>query len=263
MINGQQSYNQRHHAFLSEAVVSHGPPTLLGRFFLHTARFAEERGITLKFCQPEELAFVNRQNRDNWMPLAPMYDPSFNKLNERNYIGLLGFTQNGKIVTANAVRLYDWQDTNFEMEAKSLRFMYDAPKVSKLPTEYCEVSAPSAGQIRGLAAFSGAAWVHPDMRGCGLGHLLPLATKVLAVTRWQPHTIMGVMSNAVHSAGFAQPFGFDHAEFEILWHNSPLGTLRLALLWTDCNHVIEEARQRIEPSAPKVDFAIRHGHASH
>lgn len=263
MINGQQSYNQRHHAFLSEAVVSHGPPTLLGRFFLHTARFAEERGITLKFCQPEELAFVNRQNRDNWMPLVPMYDPSFNKLDKTNYIGFIGENRNGEIVTANAVRLYDWRRSNFRNEATSLRLMYDSPVVSKQPNERCTVDTLAGELVSGRAAFSGAAWVHPAFRGRGLGCMLPLVAKALALTKWWPDTVFGMMSSTVHDAGFAQPFGFDNSEFEVLWTNSPLGNLRLALLWTDRNNVLNNVRSCLENSRPQVNRIVMRGNARH
>ena len=36
-------------AFLSGIVVNHGPPNLLGRFFLHAAQAATDQGVTLEW----------------------------------------------------------------------------------------------------------------------------------------------------------------------------------------------------------------------
>jgi hypothetical protein len=263
MIAELQSHSHDQHTFLSETIICHGPSTLLGRFFLKTALFAKERDINLSLCQPEELYFVNQKNRESWMPLVPMYDPSFNKLDNENYIGLLGRTERGEIVTANAVRLYDWTTTNFLEEATSLRLMYDAPVVSKQPGESCKVNTPSAGFVRGRAAFSGAAWVHPNFRGRGLGHMLPLTIKALALTKWWPDTVFGMMSSKVHEAGFAEPFGFGNSELEIVWKSSSLGDLRLALLWTDREHILSDVRTRLDESLPQIDRGILGGNSRH
>jgi hypothetical protein len=46
----------------------------LGRFFLEADRAARDRGVFLSFRPLHGLVAVNRENRDSWRPLIPIFD---------------------------------------------------------------------------------------------------------------------------------------------------------------------------------------------
>ncbi len=155
--------------FLNRLILPAPVDGVLADYFLAAAEAIAERGITLDFGSAEELLKTNTDNRDSWNPLVPMYDFRVNALDASNLIVVLGRDATGKVVTANAIRRYDWKNTHFITEASSLRLMYDEPETMKRLNEECLISAANAHVVTGQTAFSGAAWVHPDWRHAGLG----------------------------------------------------------------------------------------------
>ena len=93
--------------FLDAARVLHGPAHIIGRVFLKAEQALRERGITLSFATFEDLAEVNRLNRETWSPLVPLFDPDWGDLNERNSFCLLGRDSRGDVVASQGGRLYE------------------------------------------------------------------------------------------------------------------------------------------------------------
>jgi hypothetical protein len=243
-------------SILNDIVVERGPLDVLGPFFLHTEIETRRRGIVLEFCGPDDLVSANAENRDSWLPLVPMFNPRYGVINEHNAFSILGRNARGEVVTANSIVRYDWDNTDFVAEATSLRLFYADPERMKQRGEACNITSGKARCITGQAAFSGGAWVRPDCRGLGLSEYLPRFIKAYAAARWELDCIFGMMAEAVQQRGFAPRFGYDHIDWEARWLNSIVGTLRLAILWTDVDYLATDLRSTLARAAAQVDGEV-------
>lgn len=200
-------------------------------------------------ARAEDLLEANQGNRDSWMPLVPMFDTNYNRLDDNNFVAIVGFNCAGEVVTANAARLYDWRCHDLVFAAHTLSLMYDNPKRAR-PGEYCNMPIPAAHQITGRVAFTGAAWVRDDHRGLGLGNLLPFTVKLLSRTRWDPDVTFGLMHTEIFRSGFAPRFGFENARAGVYWGGGVHGDAAMALAWCRNDHIIAHAERLLADSAP-------------
>jgi hypothetical protein len=242
--------------FLRNLTLKHVPHRDLARYVLFAVDAVFACGVTLQFADAGTIKAANAANRASWNPLVPMFDPDVNDLDESNIVGLIGRDPTGTIVTANAIRLYDWRSSNYVREAQSLKLMYRDPISSALEGESCSIASDGASSISGRCAFSGAAWVHPDYRHLGLGQVLPVFIKVLGTCEWLPDIVFGMMSENVYRRGFSTRFGFDHEAGQATWSNSSNGTLRLAILWTSIDSVAKHAGKQLLAAAPQIDTRV-------
>ena len=135
--------------FLDAARVLHGPAHIIGRVFLKAEQALRERGVTLSFATFEELAEANRLNWETWRPLVPLFDPDWCDLNERNSFCLLGRDSRGDVVASQGGRLYEWHNTNFFEEARTMRLFYTDTDRPPPPTESVVITAERSKQISG------------------------------------------------------------------------------------------------------------------
>ena len=98
--------------------------------------------------------------------------------------------------------------------------------------------------------------MRPDFRGRGLSETLPRFAKAYALTQWDPDWITSLMTEATHSRGFAERFGYNHIDWEVRWINSRLGDLRCAVLWMEAAHLIEDLSGYLSRFAPQVDSVV-------
>ena len=159
-------------------------------------------------------------------------------------------------MTANSIIKYDWPETDFVEEATSLRLFYADPQCMQQPGEQCIITSSRARCIRGRAAFSGAAWVRADYRGLGLSEFLPRLIKAYAASQWSLDCIFGMMAEAVEKRGLAPRFGYDNIDWEARWLNSVVGTLRLAILWTDVDYLMRDLGSVLAGAAAQIDGEV-------
>lgn len=234
--------SSRSSTLFDHITVQHGPAPLLGRFLLKAEDAARRRGLRLAFAGMHELLALNVANRDSWLPLFPLFDPTFNELTHDNAFCVLGYNQQGEPVAAQAGRLYQWADTNLHSEATSLRMFYADPERYKNPNEYCEVSALAARGVAGRVVFSGAAWYRKDYRGRQLVEILPRLSRAYAHARWNTDCTITMMTEAVVKAGVFPRNGYHNIEWDVLLSGSRLGDLRLALQWSKRQEMLEDLR---------------------
>jgi hypothetical protein len=244
------------YGFLNDITVEHGPIDLLGRFFLKAEQAARRRGVFLSFDTFENLLETNERNRASWRPLIPVFNPKNGGLTAENSFCILGRSSEGEVVAAHAGRLYSWPDTTYYDEATAFRLFYTDPDNMKCPGEECEITAQSTRDISGNVVFSGAAWYRPDYRGRHLSAILPRVGKAYALTRWNPDAIVSMMVEDVYARGFAPRFGYNNVDWEILMRNSALGNVRLAFIWMNTQHLIEEVSRFSTQLPAEIDSRV-------
>jgi hypothetical protein len=211
--------------------VQHGPVDVIRRFLRLGEQEVLRRGISLSFATFDELLAVNEQNRDSWKPLVGVFDPRLTMLEPASAYCILGRNKLGEVVSTQAARFYDWRQTNFHDEAKSLRFIYKKPEQDKRPGEGVEVTANEAKGLGGRVVFSGAGWYRHDHRNTGLSTVLPRVSRACTLALWDPDYVLTLMAEPVLRGGFAQRGGFTHSSSGIRWTNSALGDIDLVLVW--------------------------------
>ena len=242
--------------FLSQVTIDYGPADLLGRLFLRWDTDLRKRGITVTFEPVERLLEVNRQNRDSWRPLFPVFDTDAGGFSEDNGFCLLGRNAEGRIIAAQAARLYKLTKGTFKDETESLRLFYTDPEKLKQPGETCVVSAKSADRFDGRIVFSGAVWYHPEYRRQGLTSILPRLTKAYALTKWYTDVIVSFMAEDVVKGGTAERAGYAHVEWDVIMKNSMLGDLRLAFIWSNAAELIDYFASYLGETNSEVDPII-------
>jgi hypothetical protein len=247
--------------FLDRLEVRYGPVAMLGRFFLRAAAELRERGLTLWWGSMEELLRTNEANRDSWRGLVQVFDHRYFTATREICFCIFARDGRGRIVGTHAARLFDWTGTTFHDEATSLRLFYSDPEAMRRPGETCEVTAPLARRVTGLTIFSGAAWYHPDYRGCGLSGILPRIGKACALTRWPADRIVSFMLADVHARGFAPRFGYDTIDWSIIGRNSPLGNHHSAFLSVTRESSLRHIAQLLGDRRPQVDGEVLRRHA--
>lgn len=243
--------------WLEDLTVEHGPVDLFGRFFLKADTALRQRGISLSFGTFDELLETNQRNRDSWLALAPTFSREFATFDPATSGCLIGRNSTGDVVLTHATRFYDWQDTNFHEQAENMRLWYDDPDTSKLPGEYCRVTAPSAKSLNGRIAFSGAVWYRPDFRGLGLPLIMSRVIRAYGHARWRSELSVSIMSNKVIGAGMRGKTGHHHQEWAVEWLNSRLANMTFALVWLDQFELVDELSGFLADFDTKVDRGVQ------
>ena len=199
-----------------------------------------DRGITLSFASFEDLADANRSNRETWRPLLPIFDPSYGALDASNSYCLLGRNDRGEVVASQGGRLYDWHDTNFFEEARSMRLFYTDPARPAPPAEAVVITAERTRQISGRVVFSGAGWYRPDYRKRDLGVIFSRVSRALAYTRWKTDATVTIMAEGVFKGGFADRAGYTNFDWALELENFAVGSVRTAVLWMAEEQMLED-----------------------
>jgi hypothetical protein len=221
-----------------------------------------ERGITLSFASFEELADVNRLNRETWRPLVPIFDPDCADLNASNSYCLLGRDSRGDVVASQGGRLYEWHDTNFFEEARSMRLFYTDPARPAPPTEAVLITAERSKQISGQVVFSGAGWYRKDYRKMDLGVILSRVSRAIAYTRWKTDATVTIMAEGVFKGGLGDRAGYTNFDWALELKNFAVGTVRTAVLWMPEDQMLEDFSWFLDVFGTDIDGRV-HNRGAH
>lgn len=242
--------------FLADVRIEHGPRDVFGPLFLQGDTMLRERGINLQFASVDELIKLNRANRDSWRPLLPIFDADLGGFTSANGFCLLARDASGTIIGAQGARLYDMTGSNFKAEAESLRLFYPDPSASRQEGEQLTVTSPSAETFDGPLIFSGAVWYHPTVRRQGLAFIMPRISKAISLTRWGADVTMTFMAEELVASGLAGRTGYANIEFEVDFVNTPVGTLRAALVWSNAAELTRSFGDLRTLADAKIDTVV-------
>jgi hypothetical protein len=236
-------------SFLRDVRIDHGPNELLARVFITCDAALSTHGVTLSFATFDELREANEANRESWRPLNPTFHPANGNVNDDCAFAMLGRDASGKVVTAQAMRVFDWQDTNFKLEAECGRLLFAKPRPMKRKETFCEISAPSASLITGRVGYAGAAWFHPSLRGRHLGALTARIGRAYGYTRWHFNMAFGVTSVALLPKGFIRDTGYAHAETGVKFVDPANGPSEAALVWLERDEILADFEGFLESNS--------------
>jgi hypothetical protein len=253
--------------FTNRLNLTYGPLDLLGRYFFRAEQTLAALGLVLSFCQFDELVAVNHANADSWRPLLPSFDPTQSSLTEDSAFCLCVRNASGEIVATQAAKLFVWTDTNFFEEAASMRLFYRDPAKSRVAGETCNVTAELTRGIDGRVMFSGGAWFRPDLRGKGLGLLLPRIARYYAFSLWYTDFTTSIQAEAVAKSAFSKRVGHCHVDWALDLENMPVlrsGSVRAAAMWTDAAELMADLEIVLsEIDRTKIDRSVENVGGQH
>ncbi len=206
-------------SILAQMSLNHGPRDLIARYIGHADQAARDLGVRLRLSWDfDRLIALNRQHRDSWPMLSPIFNPRYNSLRRDNAFLVEGVDEFGATVMTSAGRLYDHGDRSIADDLRSLRVFYDQPGKYVAAGESVEVSAPTAEHLCGRIMFSGAVWVRPDYRRHGLTKIIPRLTRSYALAQWNTPVFWAYIDHDLEEIGVARAYGSWHVEDRIATH---------------------------------------------
>ncbi|CAO3372916.1 hypothetical protein [Azospirillum argentinense] len=179
------------------------------------------RGVTPILCESwEALQGLNALHRGNWFPLLPKPSsaPAF-------WLGLVD--GEGEVVATHAVVLVDCAASNFGAKLADLSALHDPG--SAPADEWAFVASEAAHDTRGKVAWIVAGWTRPDWRGAGLFRRLGELARLVALARWNPKWVVGLVDPETVPVWSGRGGGRCRLEERpgILYHQSGVGRLPL------------------------------------
>ena len=252
-------------SFLSKVTITHGPDELLVQFFLKATSAAAERGVFLDFGTFDHLMTVNEENLSTWFPMTTSFRPDVGGVNENNGFVLLGRNAAGEVVATQAVRIFDWSDTDFTREAESLSFLYQRPALDAAPGEACLVHSDRGRDVTGSVALAGGLWFRPDYRGNKMAEIFPRIGRAYALAHWGFDMLFAIMKAESIMKKFDQRTGFRDVVLDaVTLRNSPTkpdGDLVLALVLMSSMRMVDDAFGFVAGFEHEVDAGVQYRRA--
>ena len=244
-------------SILDQLTVHHGPDDLIAPLFLRIEYAVRQLGLQMSFIDLARLRRVNEANRDSWLPLFPLYHPTYWPNDSGEAFCIAATEESGRTIATLAVRHYAWPGTTLEKEARSLRMYYSDAERFRGPSESCEVSAETAKTITGQVGMAGAVWVHPAWRKHPtLMVLLPRFARAYALTKYNIDYYTLMMTEGVFKGGLTKKTGMANVDWSIDMYGSPLGDLRLALLTMNRTELLEDLTNCLVQLDSEIDGLI-------
>ncbi|HEV7284307.1 MAG TPA: hypothetical protein VGN75_05580 [Kaistia sp.] len=176
-----------------------------------------EKGVSLFVSDDwSALTALNERHRDSWFELLPRpaSTPCF-------WVGALDPV--GEVVATHGVVLLDCSVASFGERIADLSAFHDRGKAPADEWAFC--ASPIAHGTRGHVAWIMAGWNHPDWRGRGLFHLVGAAARLVAMARYHPRWVAGVIDPETVPVWIGR--GTVDPRAAVLYHQHGIGRLPL------------------------------------
>ncbi|MBP2311874.1 hypothetical protein [Azospirillum soli] len=182
---------------------------------------AVARGVTLVVVEDwAELERLNLRHRAEWFPLLPKpaSAPSF---------WLAAVDEEGDVVGTHGVVLLDCSAASLGDRLADLSAFHDPGHAPE--DEWAFVASEAAHDTTGTVAWIVAGWTRPDWRGKGLFHDLGAAARLVAMARWSPKWVVGLVDPETVPVWSGRGAGRRRLEPRpcILYHQAGVGRLPL------------------------------------
>ena len=201
--------------------LQYGPTGLQTRFIIKACLAAAERGVFMELGSFDELLEVNRINQDSWRPLTTTLRADPGGASDDAGVILFGRDGKGDVVATQAMRLFNWQGTNFKAEAEALRFFYADPDKHQRPNETCEVTSEGASEITGKVLLGGGIWYRKDYRRIQLAEIVPRLSRACAYGTYGPTEMIGIVSGENVRKKLANKLAMRMTEGQVIMRDSP------------------------------------------
>jgi hypothetical protein len=214
----------------------------LRRFILEKEAIAFSAGVQIELRTDFD-HMLECSNSVDKAPLTPMFHPEKSDIGGHNGFWLKGTSFNGELVHMQACRVDELDQTTLHMHLESLRAFYADPDRTAEDGETCECRAPSACGMTGTVCYHGEIWLKGGPNGFrkrNLTAVTPRLVLAIALLRWYPDVIYGMIQSGIATKGVAARYGYRNFQpHGMIWTVPSTGTLDEWLLWNERRDLID------------------------
>lgn len=173
---------------------------------------AEKQGISLELLSDfDDLRKVVAETEER-APLTPVFDNTVSDVTSENGFWILGRDAGGTVVHLQAVRCDDMGKGCLADYLARNGALFMSPHIPGIPAESDYAACRYVRDMKGLVCYHGEVWLSPagDFRGRGLSITLPRIGVAVALMRWSPDFIYGLVHPDLVMKGIPARYGYTH-----------------------------------------------------
>ncbi len=206
----------------------------IAEYIAGTEKVVSELGITIEVGSDFEFFCSIPKQQPERHDVSPIFDPSECAVSASNGFWLIGRNISGEIVLTQAIKLVPVGDAGFLSHLSENLADY-RPKGDRLDIARSQVHLTDrAGRLSGDLCYYGELWIKRSYRGSCLTAVMPRLMFAIAIAKWSPNVVFGVMEPLAACKGLAAREGFMHLEQGGLhwWDRVSSETMEEWLVWT-------------------------------
>lgn len=196
---------------------------------------AEIDGITLELLDDFDRFRKVADGTEGRAPLTPIFDNRVSDVSSENAFWILGRNADGDVVHLQALRRDDLKGITLDEHMRRQGPLLMSPHIPGIPGDSIFDACAYTREMSGRVCYHGEVWLSPNgpFRGRGLAVTLPRIGVTLALMRWAPDYIYGLVHPDLALKGIPARYGYVHTHPRgIRWRRSDGdGTLDECITW--------------------------------
>ncbi len=218
----------------TQAIVHDRQTKAIAEYIAGAENVVSELGITIEIGSDFDFFCSIPKLQPERHPVSPIFDPDEAFIADPNGFWLIGRDAAGEIVLTQAIKLIPVGDAGFLTHLTENLADY-RPKGDRLDISKSRiVLTDRAASLSGDLCYYGELWIKRTYRGSCLTAVMPRLMFAIAIAKWSPNVVFGVMEPLAACKGLAAREGFMHLEQGGLhwWDRVASETMEEWLVWT-------------------------------
>ncbi|BBK36195.1 hypothetical protein STAQ_12730 [Allostella sp. ATCC 35155] len=174
-------------------------------------------------------------------PLPSQLDVDYCDLPPARAFWIEGLDGSGRLALTHAARRFDWTNTDLEAEGRASRIFYDRPERDGRPGEDLTLERPMPVRVAGRVAYVGGLWIRSDLRGRGLGRIMPRVGRAWSYLRWRPEFLFSHVVDRLLDAGMQEVYGYPHRHAGLQFRNRYGGRFAVSWVWMSGQEMLADS----------------------
>lgn len=184
----------------------------IARYIVSLDQMATAENIALSLSTDFDLLRDTVQETNDRAPLTPVFDSRLCDIGQDNGFWILGRDPEGQVVHMQAMRLDHLQDETLADHLEARSKLFCSPHIPADTARSDFRSCQYTQRISGAVCYHGEMWLRTgdQYRGRGLSAVLPRLALAIALVRWAPDYIYGMVQTKLVYKGIPAQYGYLH-----------------------------------------------------
>ncbi|WP_337660351.1 hypothetical protein [Anderseniella sp. Alg231-50] len=220
----------------------------IAKYIAGAESIVSELGITIEVGSDFDFFCSIPKLQPGRHAISPIFDPEESDISSSNGFWLIGRNESGEIVLTQAIKLVPVGKSGFLDHFENKLADY-RPKGDKLDIAKSQIHLTDrAARLSGNLCYYGELWIDRSYRGSCLTAVMPRLMFAMAIAKWSPNVVFGIMEPLAACKGLAAREGFMHLEQGGLhwWDRAASETFEEWLVWTTRDDFIFNMRVSLD-----------------